>query len=318
MNWLYIIAIIIVVTVAVLYFLPSLTGYPSSFKEGPFLLAESPSIFAATETNALIDGGNTTFQGYFYILPLDRTPTAMKCGEPGYPSCEDGRFQTCVCETSSCKNCTFHGYENLISIGNIIDFQILGTPDAGRPGKAMAQLSIRTQSPVDASGGEVLETPVFYTEVIDLPPIPIQKWVMITIARTGRRIDVFYNNELVSSSKTLYMLATNAERTKTTTVGSPRISGYSGLMNKYDSNLSSYSVSSYYKSSSDTLGAPVMSQNLPTISGNQPRGSNAGPTLPGFAVTNFPIPSLCSGGSCLEPPSGRPANPLYDWETPYA
>ena len=318
MNWIYIIAIIIVITLAVLYFLPSLTRKPSSFKEGPYLLANSPAVFAATETNALIEGGNTTFQGYFYILPLDRTPTAMKCGEPGYPTCEDGRFQTCVCDSSSCQNCIFHGYENLISIGNIINFQILGTPDAGRPGKAMAQLTIRTQSPIDASGGEVLEKPVFYTEVIDLPAISVQKWVMITISKTGRRFDVFYNNELVSSSKTLYMTATNAERTKQTNVGSSRISGYAGLLNKYDTNLSSLDVGKYYKDSTDTRGAPVMSDALPVVAGNKPMGSNAGPTLPGFAVTNFPIPSLCSGGSCLDPPTTRPANPLYDWDTPYA
>lgn len=318
MSWIYIIAIIIVIVFAVLYFLPSLTGKPSSFREGPYLLAETPGVFAATETNALIDGGNTAFQGYFYILPLDRTPTAMKCNEPGYPSCEDGRFDTCVCETKACANCKFHGYENLISIGNIVNFQVLGTPDAGRPGKAMAQLAVRTESPVDASGGELLEATIYYTEVINLPPVPLQKWVMITISKSGRRYDVFYDNELVSSTKLLHMPGISAERGKQTLVGSSRLSGYAALLNKYDTNVSASNVGNVYTSSSDTRGAPLLSTPLPAVGGNMPSGSTAGPTLPGYAVTNLSIPSLCPSGSCLDPPATRPANPMFEWDTPYA
>lgn len=328
-NWIYIIAIIIVIVLAVLYFLPSLTSKLTSTNDGPFLLAGAPAVFQSSETNHFIDSGDSTVQGYFYILPLDRTPTAMKCNEPGYPSCEDGRFQTCICETASCKNCTFNGYSNLLSIGDIVNLQMLGTPDAGRPGKAMAQLTVKTESPVDSSGNSLVDStgssvvggtpkPVIYVEVINLPPIPIQKWILITIARSGRRYDVYYNNELVSSSKTMYMISGAAEKTKTTVVGSARLSGYASSMNKYNYKVSSSDVSSYYKKSSDTRGAPLIAQELPSIAGSSPQGSSAGPTLPGFVIDKFPIPSLCGSGSCLDPPTTRPANPMYEWTTPYA
>jgi hypothetical protein len=150
--------------------------------------------------------------------------------------------------------------------------------------------------------------------VINLPAVPLQKWVMITISRSGRRYDVFYNNELVSSSKTLNMIATTADRGKQTLVGSSRLSGYAALLNKYDTNVSSASVGGVYKSSSDTRGAPILASALPSIAGNAPQGSNTGYTLAGYGK----IPSLCPSGSCLEPPATRPANPMYEWDTPYA
>lgn len=326
MNWIYIIAIVIVIILAVLFFLPSLTGKLSSSNDGPFILSESPAVFQTSETNSLIEAGSSTLQGYFYMVPLDRTPTAMKCNEPGYPSCEDGRFDICVCETAACSNCMFHGYTNLISIGNVINFQVLGTPDAGRPGKAMAQLTVKTESPIDSSGNAPIDAtgssllggtakPTLYVEVINLPPIPLQKWVLVTIARSGRRFDIYYNSELVSSTKTLYMVSTSAQRQRTVTVGNSRLNGYAGFMNKYNYKASSMDIGSYYKRSTDTRGAPLFSVDLPTIAGGSPEGSGAGPTL---AITNIPIPSLCPSGSCLDPPARRPANPMVEWTTPYA
>lgn len=37
------------------------------------------------------------------------------------------------------------------------------------------------------------------TEIIELPPIPKQKWMFIAILRDGRRFDIIYNNEIVAS-----------------------------------------------------------------------------------------------------------------------
>jgi hypothetical protein len=36
-------------------------------------------------------------------------------------------------------------------------------------------------------------------EIIELPPIPQQKWMFIAILRDGRRFDIIYNNEIVAS-----------------------------------------------------------------------------------------------------------------------
>ena len=39
------------------------------------------------------------------------------------------------------------------------------------------------------------------TEIIDLPPIPRQKWVFIAILRDGRRFDVIYDRQIVASHR---------------------------------------------------------------------------------------------------------------------
>jgi hypothetical protein len=38
-------------------------------------------------------------------------------------------------------------------------------------------------------------------EIIDLPPIPMQKWVFIAILREGRRFDVIYDSRIVASQR---------------------------------------------------------------------------------------------------------------------
>ena len=38
-------------------------------------------------------------------------------------------------------------------------------------------------------------------EIIDLPPIPMQKWTFIAILREGRRFDVIYNDRIVASQR---------------------------------------------------------------------------------------------------------------------
>jgi hypothetical protein len=39
------------------------------------------------------------------------------------------------------------------------------------------------------------------TEIIDLPPIPRQKWVFIAILRDGRRFDIIYDRQIVASHR---------------------------------------------------------------------------------------------------------------------
>ena len=56
---------------------------------------------------------------------------------------------------------------------------------------AAARLRVRTQ----ANGGTAQD------EMIELPPIPKQKWIFIAILRDGRRFDVIYDNKIVASQR---------------------------------------------------------------------------------------------------------------------
>lgn len=54
-----------------------------------------------------------------------------------------------------------------------------------------ARLRVRTQ----LQGGIVQD------EIIELPPIPKQKWIFIAVMRDGRRFDVIYDNKIVASQR---------------------------------------------------------------------------------------------------------------------
>ena len=41
-----------------------------------------------------------------------------------------------------------------------------------------------------------------YIETFVLPPLPFQKWTMITINREGRRFDIYYNSTLYNTIRT--------------------------------------------------------------------------------------------------------------------
>lgn len=178
----------------------------------------------------------------------------------------------------------------------------------------MAQLVLKTEAPQDASGNALTDasgntltdksaTKGYHIETVALPPIPIQQWVMVTVSRTGRRFDVYYNTELVVSTTALYTIAKRGPRDSKIKVGNPGLTGYVTYITKYPNAPTMFDVQSEYKARVDTTGAPILSQNLPEIGGNPSKTST-------FSfLSNMPRITQAS------PPS---ANPLFEWETPYA
>lgn len=177
----------------------------------------------------------------------------------------------------------------------------------------MAQLVLKTEAPQDASGNSITdasgnsiengETKGYYIETIALPPIPIQKWVMVTVSRTGRRFDVYYNTELIVSKTALYTIAKRGPRESQIKVGNPGLTGYITHITKYPTGLTLFDIQSQYKSRVDTMGAPMLNQDLPEIGGNPSQAS------PFSFLSNLPM---------IKQSSPPPANPLFEWETPYA
>ncbi len=72
----------------------------------------------------------------------------------------------------------------LINIDGALTFEV--SPDS-------AQLRVVRVKPGETS-----------TEVIPVPPLPMQKWVMIAILRDGRRFDIMYNDQIVASHRLEY------------------------------------------------------------------------------------------------------------------
>lgn len=87
------------------------------------------------------------------------------------------------------RTATYHGaYIPLLQVENNWYLEISSTPSEKT--KTSTRLRVRTNH-----GGTQKE------EIIELPPIPKQKWIFIAVLRDGRRFDVIYDNKLVASER---------------------------------------------------------------------------------------------------------------------
>jgi len=189
----------------------------------------------------------------------------------------------------------------ILNLAGIVKLEVLNAPDASRQGKAMAQLTIKTQGATITNSTGMLGSgstaPQQYVETLILPPISLQKWVMISIAREGRRFDVYYDDTIVLSQKTMYMPLSNASNSNMQgiTSGSNAIVGELAIANIYNYRVSTLDVSSKYKEYADTRGAP---------------------RIPTDILSNLSV-NVCPRGGCFNAPVIKPASPLYDWTTSY-
>ena len=78
-------------------------------------------------------------------------------------------------------------YAPLIQVENNWSLEFMG--GSREKNQRTARLRVKTTK------GSVKE------EIIDLPPIPMQKWVFIAILREGRRFDVIYDDRIVASQR---------------------------------------------------------------------------------------------------------------------
>jgi len=134
-----------------------------------------------------------------------------------------------------------------------------------------------------------------FEETIPLPEIPFQKWTFITIAREGRRFDVYYNGKLVMSKRTQNVMDTRAAFGPIT-AGDPNLMGKIAFVQTFPQKLTQSEVMEKYKANSDTTGQPTIS-------------------APGSIFDYLPN---CKDGGCISGPKMRPTSPLLDWQTQYA
>lgn len=146
------------------------------------------------------------------------------------------------------------------------------------------------QSDSSASGKKIME------ETLVLPHLPIQKWTMVTIAREGRRFDIYYNDSLALSKRTQNMVDVQSAFGPVI-AGDPLLEGKVATVKVYSNKLSATDVSREYSTLADTNGQPYLESNQVNLMDYMP---------------------ICKGGSCLQGPKVRPSSPLMDWETDYA
>jgi len=202
------------------------------------------------------------------------------CGAlPNQPSCTSGQYDPCTCKNAvDCTNCSHDGYKNLLSLYGVYNIEVLPFPDASRQNMISAQLVVQTQTANTS-----------FVETVPLPPIPIQKWVMITISKTGHRIDVYYNASLVLSSTMLNMISIMQPSGAIAQAGQSGLSGSIGIISMNSSPATIGSVSASYSQTSDTRGAPTKFKQSLTSYTN---------TIDSAKATGI-LSTLCLDGSCL-------------------
>lgn len=175
-------------------------------------------------------------------------------------------------------------YTPLIDVPNNWALEISPSPSETKPTSARLRIQVK-----DASG--------IKSEMIDLPSLPKQKWIMIAILRDGRRFDVMYDNKVVASHRlTNYPVIISA----------PLNVGNIGLDGK---------VIHVLIHSRRLLPSEVEKERIKYVDTNNV-------ILEDHAI-NMSFPSLklfaqCPSGFPCEPVTKPPSNNLISWDTPYA
>jgi len=306
MNRLFIFIVLglIILGVALYFILRPKTVLTTTLKKGPFSLSSKSDILTVSDfssaviANSFYIDGQGTFQCFIFLdsfartgghvdcIPSSRTTGSLPSINDNSPSCDTGLYPICKCSSiNDCGNCTHEGYQTVFTIHGVYALELMNVPDASRPNAIGAQLTVRTSN-----------TGITQVETIPLPPIEHQKWVMLTITKNGRRIDVYYNNTLVSSSK-LQNIPSTFSNDIPLNIGNTLLSGKIGALTFLPNHQSINDVSAEYAKSVNTRGDPNMF--ITTVSSSS------------YDVKERPensiLSSLCLDGSCMTfPKIGEP------------
>ena len=217
-------------------------------------------------------------------------PTAGGAASSFGPNCTNYEYDICDCSGSACTNCNIvdnNTYlSKLLSIDNKLELWASGY--TSQTDKPYVPALLKVQTAKNDSDK--------YVEAIPLPTIPLQKWVIITIVKQGRRFDVYYGQELVAS-KILNYVPVPPEGNRNWMAGHKLWKGQIGFFNGVNDNWSKFNVQSDVKQLVNTRGVPFYLDQIPID-----------------FKTMFTIPS-CPFGNCNPLPTIKPRNPFEVYNT---
>jgi hypothetical protein len=325
-TWILLGTAVLLIVVYIMFFSPSMQKKVLATELGPFDLSKSDTVIPEAKVKPYYTGPEGTFSAYVFLGTANRTGAHAPCGTNPNQPCANGVYGPCQCDatTGDCSTCTHAGYASVFNVAGLVGLETLTAPDASRQGSAMAQLVIKTEGPPVSTKTENKPLQLAtagtqkYIETMVLPPIPLQKWTMVTVAREGRRFDIYYNDRLVLSQKTMYMPVNSSSNSSFSGLvsGSAGLGGQIALLNVFSNRYSTGDVSALYSGTSDTRGRPYLTTVKQDVYGLLPTASPAGFST---SLSSYvPSINLCPPGGCFNSPVIRPASPLYDWTTSYA
>jgi hypothetical protein len=226
------------------------------------LSANKMVVMSEQTQSTLLGTGSSTVMGFFNIQQGDRTTTYIDKLRPDE-------------------------FKPLFQVANNWYFEISHGPNGYK--QTNARIRIRTK---DSSG-------VIKDEIMELQPLPKQKWICIAVLRDGRRFDVIYDNKIVSSQRL---------QNYPVVIGSPLSVGSKGLMGSVihmiisGRRLTPTEVERERLKYVDTANM-VIESNLFDIS---------------FPHLSFSLFGQCPPGLPCDPITKPPRSNLLEWKTPYA
>jgi hypothetical protein len=276
-------ALIALLTMGILLFFVPTLGIKEEQNYGPWILGTGDAKIASPFVTTFNNNLNSSLRVFYYVKSIPRTNTSFSYGEnvpPNFNS-KTNTFDVCV---NTNGQCVHQGFIPLLKLGDSLMIEMLQAPDASRPGLPKTQLCIQTTRNTGTTNTNYLET-------FPLPPFPLQKWVMLTLVRRGNSFDIYYNDTLVATHRTLY--APNLNSTAGT-FADTSVRGQTKYLMAKNEALSASNVRAEYLRLADPKGEPYE---------------------PMFPPLNLPM--FCPSGECFRGPQVRPANPLVDWRTDY-
>jgi len=250
---------------------------------GPIEVVSSKDL--GESKNAFLTSGQGAFQCFVYLDGNIRTGNASDCGtDPTVPSCGTGTYQECNCDTDvSCSACKHSGYKNLLNIYDTFKVEILTQPDASRQKSVSAQITVKT-SPTQST---------YAIETFPLPPLPEQKWTMITVSKQGRQVFVYYNSSIVLSKKALHAFSISPSASQTPVyAGDTNLSGSLAMATFFINHQSIPDVQGRYAQMVDTRGNLNTMPVIPTSSSYTINNKDTG-------FFSGIISLFCLDGSCF-------------------
>jgi hypothetical protein len=207
---------------------------------------------------------------------------------------------------NDCGNCDHPGYREIVSLYGVYRLEVMNVPDAGRQNAVSTQLIVRT-----------MDTTKAYIETISLPPLPVQKWIMISVTRSGREISIYYDDRIVSSSKLLNLPVETNAGGYISRAGASGLSGTIGLIYLSEEVMATNVIASKYTNITDTRGAPINIESKTTDFSAATQFYQSSPLLSNlFAFPRMsnidPIPVLGGNGPSTS------VSPLYNVQSSYA
>jgi len=251
-------------------------------KSGPYSITGKVSVILATDSpdssKFFLNHADEAIQVFVYLDGNMRMGQTVDSGSGG-PHQDTGMYGACRCTSAAdCTNCDHKGYKKLLNIQDTFVLEVLKAPDASRQNSVSTQLYVKT-----------LNNSTYAVETFPLPPLPEQKWTMITISKQGRQVFVYYNSTLVLSKKAMHNFSTTQPTCAPVQVGDTTLSGNVAMVTYFSAHQSMQDVAARYQKMVDTRGNPISAQAVPTSSSYK---------IVDAKSYNF-IRALCLDGSCF-------------------